>query len=277
MQSEELAWKIRRHAIDMVHDAHASHIGGILSCADVVAVLYADVAHYDSNNPNWEERDRIILSKGHNGVAIYSALAECGFFPIDDLKKYGQNGSPFSCHISHKKVPGVEVSTGSLGHGICMACGMALDAKLKKKKHKVYVIVGDGECNEGSLWETVMFAAQHKLDNFTVIIDRNDMQAMGFCNDIIDMEPMEEKWSVFGWHSINVADGSNHDLLKAAFKEDSHGKPKVIVSHTVKGKGVSFMENQLRWHYLDPQGELYDNAVAEIENAKIINTCLGEN
>lgn len=268
MKSEELAWKIRRHAVDMVHNAHASHIGGILSSADIVAVLYADIAHYDATNPEWEERDRIILSKGHNGVAIYAALAECGFFSIDELEKYGQNGSPFSCHVSHKKVPGVEISTGSLGHGVCVACGMALDAKRKNKKHSVYAIVGDGECNEGSVWETVMFAAQNKLDNFTVIIDRNNMQAMGFCKDILDMDPMAEKWRVFGWHAIDVIDGSDHDLLRAAFREDSQGKPKVIIAHTVKGKGVSFMENELLWHYRDPQGEFYDNAVKEIEESR---------
>lgn len=249
----------------MVHSARASHIGGVLSCADVVAVLYSDVARYDARNPEWEERDRIILSKGHNGVAIYAALAECGFFPLSELKTYGKNGSRFSCHVSHKNVPGVEISTGSLGHGVCVACGIALNGKLKGKSYKVYSIVGDGECNEGSVWETVMLAVQNKLDNFTIIVDRNNMQAMGFCRDIINMEPLEDKFKAFGCHVIDVKDGSDHDLLRAAFSECSEGRPKVIISRTVKGYGVSFMENQLLWHYRDPQGEFYDNAVKEID------------
>lgn len=265
MESKELAWRIRRHAIDMVHTAHASHIGGVLSCADVVAVLYADIARYDCRDPKWPGRDRIILSKGHNGVAIYAALAECGFFPVEQLSTYGQNGSVFSCHVSHKNVPGVEFSTGSLGHGVCVACGMALDAKWKGRDNRVFAIVGDGECNEGSVWETVMLAAQKRLDNFTVIVDRNRMQAMGFSKDILDMDPLADKWRAFGWHAVEVADGSDHDALRAAFREDSGGKPKVILANTVKGHGVSFMENNLLWHYRDPQGAFYEDAVKELE------------
>lgn len=268
MESEELAWRIRRHAIDMVHSAHASHIGGILSCADIVAVLYADVARYDIANPKWNERDRIILSKGHNGVAMYAALAECGFFPVSDLKTYGQNGSRFSCHISHKDVPGIEISTGSLGHGVSVACGIALNAKIKMKNYRVFAIVGDGECNEGNVWEMAMLSAQKKLDNFTVIIDRNEMQAMGFSKEIIDMEPMADKWAAFGWHVIEVQDGSDHNMLRKAFEEDSCGRPKVIIARTIKGKGVSFMENELLWHYRDPQGEFYEKAVKEIEERR---------
>lgn len=268
MNSEELAWKIRRHAIDMVHSAHASHIGGVLSSADIVAVLYADIAKFDVSNPDWENRDRIVLSKGHSGVVVYSALAECGFFSVSELDTYGQNGSKFSCHVLHKGVPGVEVSTGSLGHGVCMACGMALNGKLKNKEYRVYAIVGDGECNEGSLWETVMFAAHNKLDNFTIVVDRNRMQAMGFCDDIINMEPISERWEAFGWHVIDVNDGNDHEMLRQAFNEESQGKPKVIICRTIKGKGVSFMENQLLWHYRDPQGEYYYQAVKEIENVK---------
>lgn len=265
MKSEELAWKIRRHAIDMVHEAHASHIGGILSCADAVAVLYADVARYDAANPKWEGRDRIVLSKGHNGVAIYAALAECGFFPVSELDSYGQNGSRFSCHVSHKGVPGVEISTGSLGHGASVACGMALNGKRKRMDYRVFAILGDGECNEGNVWEMAMLSAQKKLNNFTVIIDRNGMQAMGFSKEIIDMDPMADKWRSFGWYVVEVQDGSDHNMLRKAFKEDNGGKPKVIIASTIKGKGVSFMENELLWHYRDPQGEFYEKAVGEIE------------
>lgn len=267
MESKELAYRIRIHAINMVHNAHASHIGGILSCADIVAVLYSDIANFDVNNCKNSLRDRIILSKGHNGIAIYAALAEIGFFPVEDLKSYGMNGSKFSCHVSHKNVPGVEISTGSLGHGIGVACGMALNGKLKKLPYKVYVVLGDGECNEGSVWEAAMFAAQYKLNNLTVIIDANGMQAMGKCSDVIDMEPMADKWRTFNWNVIEVKDGHNHNELKQAFMISSKDKPKVIIARTVKGKGVSFMENNILWHYRDPQGELYEQALKEVEEA----------
>lgn len=265
MNSIDLAWKIRRHVIDMVHNAKASHIGGALSCADIIAFLYAEVLKYDPANSNWELRDRFILSKGHNGMCLYAALAETGFFSVDLLKTYGMNGSQFSCHVSHKGVPGVELTTGSLGHGAGVACGIALDAKLKKKDYSVYCLVGDGECNEGSIWEMALLAKQYKLDNFTVIIDRNNMQAMGKCEDVIDTEPLGMKWESFGWHVVNVVDGHNHNMLREAFENKCTNKPRVIICKTVKGKGVSFMENQLLWHYRDPQGEFYENAVKEIE------------
>lgn len=267
INSIELAYKIRKDAINMVHNAHASHIGGVLSCTDIIAVLYSDIANYDVTNPRNPLRDRIILSKGHNGVAIYAALAESGFFTVDELNTYGMNESKFSCHVSHKNVPGVEISTGSLGHGIGVACGMALNAKLKKWPYKVYVILGDGECNEGSVWEAAMFAAQYKLNNLTVIIDANGMQAMGKCSDVIDMEPMADKWRTFNWNVIEVKDGHNHNDLKQAFMADAENMPKVIIARTVKGKGVSFMENNILWHYRDPQGEFYKQALKELEDA----------
>lgn len=265
MDSIELAWRIRKHAIEMVHHAHASHIGGILSCADLIAVLCNDIANIDPLNPQKADRDRIVLSKGHNGVAIYAALAELGFLDVKELKHYGENGGIFSCHISHKHVPGIEITTGSLGHGVCVACGMALNAKLKKLDYKTYAIVGDGECNEGSVWETVMLAHQYKLDNFTVIVDVNGMQAMGETKTVIDMEPFVDKWRAFGWYVIDVMDGHDHYALKQAFLENSNGLPKVILARTIKGKGISFMENQLLWHYRDPQGEFYEQALKELE------------
>lgn len=264
IRSEELAWRIRYHAIEMVHHAHASHIGGILSVADAVAVLYNDIAHIDPNNPNDNNRDRIILSKGHNGVALYAALAELGFFPLAELNTYGDNGCRFSCHVSHKNVPGVELSTGSLGLGVGVACGIALHAKRRGLSYRTYAILGDGECNEGSVWEAVMLAAQEKLSSLTVVVDCNGMQAMGRCADILDMSPLEEKWRSFGW-CVHTVDGHNHDALRSAFLADSCGLPKVILSQTIKGKGVSFMENELLWHYRDPQGENYVNAIAELE------------
>lgn len=263
-KSEELAKKIRIHAIKMVNHAHASHIGGILSCADVVALLYSEIAHVYPGNPKNENRDRIILSKGHNGVAIYAALAETGFFDVEKLKTYGDDGGIFSCHISHHDVPGVELSTGSLGQGVGVACGMALNGKLKHKKYQVYAIVGDGECDEGSVWEMALLAAHYKLTNFTVIVDRNHMQAMGFCRDVMNTDPFEDKWKSFGWITVNVQDGNDHGQLKKAFAVPHDGKPKVIIANTIKGKGVSFMENQLLWHYRDPQGEDFKNALKEL-------------
>lgn len=267
MNSIELAKKIRIHAIDMVHHTHASHIGGILSCADIVAVLYSKMARIFPNDPQNINRDRIVLSKGHSGVAIYSVLAEMGFFDIKKLQTYGDNGGVFSCHVSHKNVPGVEISTGSLGQGVGVACGMALNGKLKNKDYKVYSIVGDGECDEGSVWEMALLAAKYKLDNFTVIVDRNNMQAMGCCSDVLNTDPFADKWESFGWKAINVVDGNNHKQLEKAFNSSFDNKPKVIIANTIKGKGVSFMENQLLWHYRDPQGEDYINAIRELENS----------
>lgn len=265
MDSIVLAKKIRLHALHMVHHAHASHIGSILSVADILAVLYADILKADSRNPDADDRDRFILSKGHAGAALYAALAEAGFFPMEMLKQYGEDGSPFSCHVSHKNVLGVEISTGSLGHGCGMACGMALHAKRRSKNYKVYAVVGDGECNEGAVWEMASLASQQNLDNLTVVIDRNQMQAMGFCNDIINMEPLAQKWEDFGWTVYDLKDGHDHGLLKAAFYADSRGKPKTVIAHTIKGKGVSFMENELLWHYRDPQGSFYEKACRELE------------
>lgn len=267
MKSEELAWKIRRRGVDMVHRAHASHIASILSCADIMAVLYSDVLKYDCNNPQWSERDRLVLSKGHSGVALYVALAGAGFFPESVLDTYGQDGSVLSCHISHKGVSGVELSTGSLGHGVCVACGMALDGKLKKKDYRVYAVIGDGECNEGSVWEMAMLAAENELNNFTVVIDKNGMQAMGFTKDIIKMDNMSERWQAFGWQVLEV-DGHDHGALRSAFGMQSISAPCVIIADTIKGHGISFMENNLLWHYRDPQDEYYNIAVRELNEKK---------
>lgn len=268
MKSEELAWKIRRHAIDMVHATHASHIGAILSVTDIVAVLYADIMNVDPNDPDKADRDRFVLSKGHAGVAVYAALAEMGFFPKENLDFYYRDGSLYSGHVSHIGVPGVEFSTGSLGHGVAVACGMAMAAKRRNAHYHVYAVVGDGECNEGVVWETALVANQYQLDNFTVIVDRNGMQAMGNCEELMRMEPLKEKWTSFGWDVIEVENGNDHDQLKKALKMPMTHSPRCIIAKTVKGKGVSFMENQLLWHYRDPQGEYYDRAVLELEEQK---------
>lgn len=262
MTSEELSVKIRLKAWDMAYKAKASHMGGNFSMADAISVLYQDIVHIDPNNPNDENRDRVVLSKGHCCAVMYALLAEFGFFPEEELNHFGENGSMLSCHISNK-IPGVELSSGSLGHGVAVAAGMALNGKLHKKDYHVYAICGDGECNEGSVWEMVMFAGQHKLDNFTVIIDANKMQAMGDTKDIINLQSISEKWRLFGWTAFDV-DGHNHDELKIAFRASHNRKPKLIVANTIKGHGVSFMENSLWWHYQIPFNNYYLKAIEEL-------------
>lgn len=264
MNSIELAKKIRRISIEMTHIAHASHIGSALSVADIIAVLYTDIANVFPDNPQNDTRDRVILSKGHSGIAIYVALAELGFFSMEELMTYYQDGSKLSGHVSHKGVPGVEISTGSLGHGIGVAVGMALAAKLDEKKHRIFVIIGDGESEEGSVWEAAEFAAFHKLNNLTVIVDYNKMQAMGDCDEQVYVGNLAEKWRQFGFEVVEC-NGHIHKELREALLTDSVEKPICLLAHTVKGKGVSFMENELLWHYRDPQGEWYERAVKELE------------
>ena len=269
MNSEQLAWLIRRHGIEMTHISHGSHIGAILSVADIVAVLYNDVANISPENLKDENRDRIILSKGHAGAAIYAALAEKGFFDRAELKTHYADGSRLSGHVSHKGVPGVEFSTGSLGHGACVAAGMALNAKLDKKPYYTYAIVGDGECDEGSIWEMALFANQFKLNQFVVIVDHNKMQSLDFCENTLSLAPFVEKWKAFGWNVLDI-DGHNHDELRAAFAKakESTDKPTVIIANTVKGKGISFMEFDILWHYRFPhEGEEYDGALKELHAA----------
>lgn len=269
MNSEQLAWLIRRHGVEMTYISHGSHIGAILSVADIVAVLYNDVANISPENLKDENRDRIILSKGHAGAAIYAALAEKGFFDREELKTHYADGSRLSGHVSHKGVPGVEFSTGSLGHGACVAAGMALNAKLDKKPYYTYAIVGDGECDEGSIWEMALFANQFKLNQFVVIVDHNKMQSLDFCENTLSLAPFAEKWKAFGWNVLDI-DGHNHDELRTAFAKakESTDKPTVIIANTVKGKGISFMEFDILWHYRFPhEGEEYDGALKELHTA----------
>lgn len=262
--SRVLANRIRQDAVRMSHRTHASHLGGVLSVADIVAVLYAGVARVFPDDPCNPSRDRIVLSKGHNGMAIYAALAETGFFPRSELNRYYSDGSAFSGHVSHVGVPGVELSTGSLGMGVGVACGMALAGKIDGDDRHVYAIVGDGECEEGSVWEMALFAAHQKLDNFTVVVDHNKMQAMGFCEAEAGLNQLVQKWQSFGWHVLDVVDGNDVVQLVQAFSEHSEGRPTVVIANTVKGKGVSFMENNLLWHYRDPQGDCFVEAIREL-------------
>lgn len=270
-KSVALAHKIRLHALEMTNLGGTSHIGGIFSEADIVAVLYADILRYDPQNPKWPDRDRFVLSKGHCGAGVYAALAESGFFPVEELKTHCQNGSHLSGHVSHKGVPGVEVSTGSLGQGLPMAMGMAMAAKMDGKGHRVYCIIGDGECDEGAVWETALIANQYKLDNLIVTIDFNKIQSLAPVEDTIALEPMEDKWRAFGWRVIRV-DGHDHHALDDAYAQAKAamggGKPVVVIADTVKGKGVSFMENTVLWHYRTARGEEYDAALKELEAQK---------
>ncbi len=267
--SKELAWRIRRDALEMTHISRGSHIASVLSIADIVAVLYANILNYDPKNPKMEARDRVILSKGHAGAAIYSALAEEGFFDVEELKTHYANGSRLSGHVSHKTVPGVEISTGSLGHGLPIGAGMAMTAKMQNKKHRIFVLMGDGECDEGSVWECALFANQYKLENLVAVIDHNKMQSLDFCENTISLRPFAEKWRDFGWNVIEI-DGHNHSELRKSLENTNNAnhKPTVIIANTVKGKGISFMENNIVWHYRDPQGEDYENALKELEEAR---------
>lgn len=270
MTSEQLAWKIRRHGIEMTHLSGGSHIGAILSVADIVAYLFTDVLNFDSTNPCWEERDRFILSKGHAGASIYAALAESGFFDVNELKTHYANGSRLSGHVSHH-VPGVDFSTGSLGHGLSVAVGMAYSAKKSNKNWKTYVVVGDGECNEGSVWEAALFANHFRLNNLVCIVDHNHMQSLDFNENTLEIENFADKWKAFGWNVIEI-NGNDHTELKNAFalidRFDNH-KAVVIIANTIKGYGVSFMQNDILWHYRFPHdGWEYDCAVNELHSNK---------
>ena len=268
MTSEKLAWLIRRHGVEMTHISRGSHIGAILSVADIIAVLYTNILKFDSNNPCWNERDRFILSKGHAGAALYSALAENGFFPVEELKTHYANGSRLSGHVSHH-LPGVDFSTGSLGHGLSVAAGRALAAKQDNKDFRSFVVMGDGECNEGSVWEAAEFANHYKLDNLVAIIDHNHMQSLDFCNNTLEVD-MAQRWNGFAWNVIEV-DGHDHNALIGALKDtrNPENKPTVVIAHTVKGKGIPFMEMDILWHYRFPHdGWEYNCAVNELHKIK---------
>lgn len=268
LSSTELAYRIRRYALDMAHTGKSSHIGSVLSMADIIGVLYGEILNVDPQNLKWPGRDRFILSKGHAGSGVYVALAERGFMPREKLKTHYQNGSDLSGHVSHKAVPGVELSTGSLGHGLSVGAGMALAAKKKQDSHRVFVVMSDGECDEGSNWEAILFAAHHRLSNLVAIVDKNKIQSIKTTTETLNLEPFADKWRAFGW-SVQEVDGHDHLALKKAFEfRCPEGKPLVVVAHTTKGKGVSFMEGSVLWHYRSPQGEEYARAVEELEGAR---------
>ena len=232
---------------------------------DILSVLYTDVMKYNAQKPEWDGRDRFVLSKGHACVSYYATLALAGFYPIDDLETYAKKGSPFLCHISHY-VPGVEFSAGSLGHGLPIAAGLALAGQRQKKEYKTYVLLGDGEMDEGSNWEAIMFAAHNKLDNLCLIIDKNKIQALGDTKDVLCLDPLDDKLNAFQWNVIRI-DGHNYESIISAFEQfkNTKDKPTVIICDTIKGKGVSYMENTLKWHYSAPNDELLNQALEELK------------
>jgi transketolase len=262
----ELARRIRRHCVLMTGRANASHIGSSLSTADLLAVLYSQFLRFDAARPDWPERDRFILSKGHGCAALYAVLAERGYFPVERLDTFYQDGSPLAGHATHKDVPGVEVSTGSLGHGLSLGTGMALAGRLDGRGYRVWCMLSDGECDEGSTWEPALFAPHHRLDNLIAIVDYNKIQSFGTVQEVLDLEPLAEKWRAFGW-GVREIDGHDLGAIAEAYAAVPFvpGRPSCIVAHTVKGKGVSYMEGKLLWHYRAPRGEDLEQALREID------------
>jgi transketolase len=263
--SAELALRIRTHAVKMTNQGGSSHVGSVLSMADIVAVLYGGILRVDPANPKRRDRDRFILSKGHAGAGIYAALAESGFFSTALLDKHCADGSVLSGHVSHRGVPGVELSTGSLGHGLSVGAGMAYGAKLDKMSNRAFVLLSDGECDEGSTWEAALFASHHKLDNLVAIVDYNKIQSLAPVSETLELEPFADKWRAFGWGVAEV-DGHDHNSLYASLSSVPRvtGKPSCFIAHTTKGKGVSFMERSVLWHYRTPRGSEYDDALNEL-------------
>ncbi|MEQ1806129.1 MAG: transketolase [Burkholderiaceae bacterium] len=266
----ELARRIRRHAVEMTHLGKSSHVGSVLSMADIIAVLYGSVMNFDPTNPRSPGRDRFILSKGHAGAGIYAALAECGFFPLEKLRTHYQDGSDLSGHVSHKGIPGVEFSTGSLGHGLPVATGMAKAAQLDSASHRIFCVLSDGECDEGSNWEAALFASHHRLCSLTVVIDYNKIQSLAPVAETLALEPFADKWRSFGWE-VREVNGHDHAELRQALapRTDTVNTPLCVIAHTTKGKGVSFMENSVLWHYRTPQGEEYAAACLELDVRKV--------
>jgi transketolase len=266
--SIDLAKKIRMHSLEMVVRSRASHIGSALSMTDILAVLYFDLLNILPSDSKNENRDIFILSKGHACVSLYATLGLKGFFDLKDLETYGLNGSNFMNHISHK-VSGVEFSTGSLGHGLPFATGVALGKKIKNQSNKIFVVVGDGELDEGSNWEALLFASHHKLDNLSIVVDYNNLQSLSTVKETLNLEPLANKFEAFGCNVYSV-DGHNHLELYDVFKKsinNSSDKPTVIIANTIKGKGVSYMENKVKWHYSTPNQDELMQALNEIENA----------
>lgn len=263
--SKELAHRIRVHALHMTSIGGGSHIGAIFSCADILAVLYGGILNVDAKHPKDQDRDRFLLSKGHAGGGLYAALAEREFFPVEKLLTHYQDGSDLSGHVSHV-LPGIEVSTGALGHALSIAAGMAYAGKLSNARHRTFCLLSDGECDEGSTWEAILFAAHHRLANLIAIVDYNGIQGIAPVSEVVGLEPFVDKWTSFGW-AVREVNGHDHDALQSTleavpFADD---KPSCLIARTTKGKGVGFMENSVLWHYRVPRGAEFDVALRELE------------
>lgn len=257
--------KLRGHAVRMVHRSRASHLGSCLSMADLVVCLYWDAMRIDPTNPAWPDRDRFILSKGHGAALLYAALAERGFFPREELMAYCQAGSRLTGHVT-SGVPGVEVSSGSLGHGLPIGCGMALAAKRENLQFRTFVLLSDGELDEGSNWEAILFAPQHQLDNLTVLVDYNQIQSFGRTREVLDLDPLADKFRAFRWAAREIDGHDFRQILDALHSLPlEKDRPTAIIAHTIKGKGVSLMEDQLAWHYKSPTAEQVELALRELE------------
>ena len=261
-----LACKVRQHIIEGTFHAKSGHPGGSLSAADVITYLYFREMKVDPKNPQWEDRDRFVLSKGHAAPALYGALAVKGFFPEDEIQNLRKPSSYLQGHPDMKGIPGVDMSTGSLGQGVSCAVGMALAGKIAKKDYRVYAVLGDGEIQEGQVWEAAMFASHKKLDNLTIFIDNNNLQIDGTMDEVNSPYPIPEKFQAFGWHTVEI-DGHDFDQIEAAVAEAKSvtDKPTAVIMHTVKGKGVSFMEHQVGWHGVAPNAEQYEAAMNELK------------
>lgn len=268
LELEKMANEIRKDIVTAVHSAKSGHLGGSLSSADIFTYLYFEEMNVDPANPKWEDRDRFVLSKGHVAPGLYSTLAEKGYFPKEDLKTLRHTGSYLQGHPDMKHIPGIDMSSGSLGQGVSVAVGMAAAGKYDKKDYRVYTLTGDGEIQEGQIWEAAMWAGHRKLDNLVVIVDNNNLQIDGSIEDVCSPYPIDKKFEAFNFHVINI-DGNDFDQIRAAFKEarETKGMPTAIIAKTVKGKGVSFMENAAGWHGKAPNDEEYEIAMADLEKA----------
>ncbi len=262
--SRTLAGQIRTNAVSMVARAKAAHIGGALSMADLLAVLYTDILRVRPDDPGWAGRDRFLLSKGHSCTALYAALAVKGFFPLEELETYGVDGTRLMAHVSHK-LPGVEFSTGSLGHALPFGCGKALAARRKGETWRVFVLLSDGELDEGSNWEAILFAPQHRLDNLVALVDYNRIQSLGSVAEVLELDPLADKFRAFR-RAVREVDGHDHEAIREALATVpwEPGRPSVLIARTVKGKGVDYMENNLQWHYSSPKPDQLASALRQL-------------
>ena len=267
LELQKMANEVRKGIVTAVHSAKSGHPGGSLSAADVFTYLYFEEMIIDPKNPDDPDRDRFVLSKGHTAPGYYSALAHRGYFPVEELTTLRHIGTRLQGHPCKQDLPGVDMSSGSLGQGISAAVGMALGGKIQNKSYRVYTLLGDGECEEGMVWEAAMFAGNRKLDNLCVIVDNNNLQIDGTLDEVNSPQPLDKKFEAFNFHVIRVADGNDMDQLRAAFDEAKtvKGMPTAIIMKTVKGKGVSFMENAVGWHGKAPNDEQYATAMADLE------------